>query len=510
MSAIASEKWFLRPDRTLGSQPEALEVAVEVSGAQVAGSGGTRELFSEDTHTTLVFADGAVVRLSAAIAVGQMLFLKHKESQREMVTRVLRQRSFGTKSTYVELEFAEPAPGFWGEVLSPAPSTLAEKSVTEQTETAVARDAADHAADHDAGEGLYVLLNPIASREPATPASDLTATMGQLSDLLQSAAPKPELVPATMTSNRASIPPEELGPPDELGDLRALFPALEPAAPTASTLPEKHDDGGREETSSSGAMDAEPSSPVAKNLEDISGEITAEDAQEEDLKLPSTGKSPVRLTLLAAVLILVLLAGVAYQQGLLGDWFANRGVRASSAGTIGSLPIRPPRVPKGGPKSAQATAADQASSGTANAAAPAATTTTEVQPSGEESTSQNPGRPTMSADPERQSAAVVLTSSEEPVQDAVSDDYEPPKLVKAVNAVPPPEAVQNFVTGDVKFDASVDAKGKVSSAKVVSGPAALHAAALEALKHYQYKPALKNGQPVSGHVTVSVKFWYEP
>jgi len=90
------------------------------------------------------------------------------------------------------------------------------------------------------------------------------------------------------------------------------------------------------------------------------------------------------------------------------------------------------------------------------------------------------------------------------------DGYEPPKLLKAVNAVPPPEAVQNFVTGDVKFDALVDTKGKVSSANVISGPAALHAAALDALRRYEYKPAVKNGQAVPGHVTVSVKFWYEP
>jgi protein TonB len=92
----------------------------------------------------------------------------------------------------------------------------------------------------------------------------------------------------------------------------------------------------------------------------------------------------------------------------------------------------------------------------------------------------------------------------------MGDGYEPPRLVKAVNAVPPPEAVQDFVTGDVKFDALVDATGKVSSASVLSGPAALQAAALEALRRYEYKPAIKNGQSVPGHVTVSVKFWYEP
>ena len=79
-----------------------------------------------------------------------------------------------------------------------------------------------------------------------------------------------------------------------------------------------------------------------------------------------------------------------------------------------------------------------------------------------------------------------------------------------MNAVPPPEAVQNFVTGDVKFNALIDASGKVATAEVLSGPEPLRAAALEALKKYQYKAATKNGQAVAGHVVVAVKFWYEP
>ncbi len=83
-------------------------------------------------------------------------------------------------------------------------------------------------------------------------------------------------------------------------------------------------------------------------------------------------------------------------------------------------------------------------------------------------------------------------------------------LVKAVNAVPPPDAIRGFVTGDVKFDALIDTKGNVSSAKVISGPEALRAAALDALRHYQYKPATKNGQSVAARVAVTVKFWYEP
>jgi hypothetical protein len=106
----------MRPDRTLGSLPVALEVAVEVSGTRAASDVAKRELFSEITKTTLVFEDGAVVRLSASVEVGQLLFLKNVASQQEIVARVLRQRGLGTAAAYVELEFSEAVPGFWGEL----------------------------------------------------------------------------------------------------------------------------------------------------------------------------------------------------------------------------------------------------------------------------------------------------------------------------------------------------------------------------------------------------------
>jgi protein TonB len=90
------------------------------------------------------------------------------------------------------------------------------------------------------------------------------------------------------------------------------------------------------------------------------------------------------------------------------------------------------------------------------------------------------------------------------------EEIAPPALLKAANPVAPPEAVRDFVTGDVKCDALVDAKGKVASANVLSGPAPLRQAALEALRLYQYKPATKNGKAVPAHVEVTLKFWYEP
>src|SRR5262245_13253353 len=96
------------------SQPVALEVPVVATGARPGDQSEKRELFNEETETVLVLEHGAVIRLSAAVAVGQLVFLTNKQSGKEIVTQVLRKRSFKPTECYVELDFTEPAPDFWG------------------------------------------------------------------------------------------------------------------------------------------------------------------------------------------------------------------------------------------------------------------------------------------------------------------------------------------------------------------------------------------------------------
>jgi protein TonB len=86
----------------------------------------------------------------------------------------------------------------------------------------------------------------------------------------------------------------------------------------------------------------------------------------------------------------------------------------------------------------------------------------------------------------------------------------PPKLIKSVRPNPPAEALRGYISGNVNIDALVDTAGRVKSMKVVSGPATLRNAAMEALKEYRYEPATQKGKPVFAHVNVTVQFWYEP
>jgi TonB family protein len=102
----------------------------------------------------------------------------------------------------------------------------------------------------------------------------------------------------------------------------------------------------------------------------------------------------------------------------------------------------------------------------------------------------------------------MLTSKEkQPVAPRpVGGDVKPAQLVSSVPPVYPQLARTQRVSGDVTLDALIDAKGKVSSMKVVSGPTLLHQAALDAVRQWKYQPAMLNEQATAMHLTVVVQF----
>jgi protein TonB len=95
-------------------QPVALEVPVTVNGARSVDGSEKREPFSERSQTVLVFGHGAVLRISALLAPGQLVFLTNEKTKKEVVCVVVKSKTDGNAVGYVELRFTEPAPGFWG------------------------------------------------------------------------------------------------------------------------------------------------------------------------------------------------------------------------------------------------------------------------------------------------------------------------------------------------------------------------------------------------------------
>src|SRR6202158_3345284 len=96
------------------AQPVTLEVPVTVNGARAVEGSDKREPFSETTSTVLVLINGAVIRLSSAVAPGQLLFLTNDKTKKEVVCQVVKSKHYRNTSGYVELEFTEPVLGFWG------------------------------------------------------------------------------------------------------------------------------------------------------------------------------------------------------------------------------------------------------------------------------------------------------------------------------------------------------------------------------------------------------------
>ena len=107
----------------------------------------------------------------------------------------------------------------------------------------------------------------------------------------------------------------------------------------------------------------------------------------------------------------------------------------------------------------------------------------------------------------------VAPSAVAPAEEApVADDAPvvPAKLLQSVSPEYPPDAMRNFITGDVKLKGEVDEKGKIRNVEVVSGPAALRESAIATFRQYEYAPATKGGKSVASQVRVTIKFWFVP
>ncbi len=88
----------------------------------------------------------------------------------------------------------------------------------------------------------------------------------------------------------------------------------------------------------------------------------------------------------------------------------------------------------------------------------------------------------------------------------VGGDVKTATLLSSVAPIYPQMARSQRLSGDVKIDALIGADGRVSSTKVISGPALLHQAAVDAVRQWKYRAATLNGQQVPMHLTVTVQF----
>jgi TonB family protein len=125
-----------------------LEVAVKVHGSRPAslspGASAQTERFEEQTSTMIVFAKGGVLRMTTPVTSGQMLVVSNLKSRQDAICRVVNVRSFPNMQSYVEVEFTQPQPGYWGvhfssETTSAAQGSSAKPSIAPEKETSLDR-----------------------------------------------------------------------------------------------------------------------------------------------------------------------------------------------------------------------------------------------------------------------------------------------------------------------------------------------------------------------------------
>jgi protein TonB len=531
-----------------GMNAVACEVHVIATGARPAEKGGQRELFTEETTTALVFENGGVLRLAAAVVPGQLLFLTHMETKREVVAQVIRKRDFRPTICYVEVEFSEPAPGFWGiefpKVDAPTPharqeagneSAQAEEDILtgEPAEPPTAPSAQEISALKDEvevlREQLKLLQTQIVEGSPAAPATipDPTHTMPPQLPRTPVGTPGPTPVLADASGEQL---PKSLGasggvPQESTTEhSRALASAnvALPPAPALAQVESGEPPFNEEELLPKPALDFKDAKAPAK--------LTSENKQK--VAAPG-GSATMRKDLLFAAFVLIT-AGAAWYQNLL-PWLSHPknspSIPVSSPTSQQSAHAPEKAANVDSAKSPLTTVAPQNSTGADSQAAPKPESLGSAPPS-TTVVSETPaaGRPTpdAAADPESVPEKPVVVASAgkraamPPLNKAAmvsavpaSDGAAvvPPKLIKAVRAIASPSALQDFAGGsadNVMFDALVDTSGRVKSMKALSGRAALRNAAMQALKQYRYEPATQRGKPVPAHVTVTVKFLFEP
>jgi TonB family protein len=557
------------PGNGARANPVAQEIPVNATGTRPGDGSAKRELFSEETITVLLFADGAVIRLAAAVATGQLLFLTNKNTRKEVVCQVIGKRVFRPTSCYVELQFTEKMENFWGVEFPAVEASIAPKQVAqarpvetvpaveavedteyvlEEPAPAPSKEEVEHLRDEvemlrqqlremsRAGTGPKMESNPESKSEPIEGSKpkriQAPATAARAStrpeDTIGVAIPwpkEPEMVQAELAREAA---PEEA----RSSHVKMQLPRASDAEPEIAG----------QESPVTGSVPQQqtrpqlpPNDPEADLLDELlpkpaldfskAPKRRAKEGEPYSIYKPERAKfGKLALGILSVVLAGALGIGV-WQLGLVNRLAALRLKKNAVAPAV----VKPSAAAKTA-ESTQKPAAGPDAAGAGGAAVVAAdgktatdTGAAEAAKKAEESTVAPvaveaekpvdvPAKTSVGLKSKKKAAAAEEHVAGAADSALVAEDAPvvPAKLLKSVAPVYPPDAMRRFITGDVTLQAEVDERGRVRNAEVVTGPSALREAALDALKQYQYAAATRGGKGVASEVKVKIKFWFDP
>jgi hypothetical protein len=463
-------------------------VPVRATGISPEKNGLGRQLFHEDTTSVLVAETGGVIRLSAAVTAGQLLVLANLETKREMIVQILRKRSYKPTMCYLEVEFVEAAPRFWGTEFSAATALLPKN--TQDVETAALVITAEATADQP-----WIL--------PTAPdASELQRFKREVEDLRGNPAltetPPTNAEASALAQLRGEAYPASAIP--ELGDPLSTQAILESGLDAASAVaPTKR-------SADPPRSEAAEQVPTPQSVSDFINSLP----KSKRWRLPRGGFTPEfnRVLLMLAILLVVLGVGTAWYKNWL-PW-KSAGAKPKKSAAYDNI-----RVASDAPVTSAGMPAKSAPVSDANATTPADGTAAPVESASSgvrveplESRKKAPRATTAAKASSVRPVAKPAANSE--ANSAKDSALVPPKLIHSVQAVASLEAMRDFERGNVVIDAVVGTSGEVHFISVISGPPSLREPAVESLKEYRYEPATRGGQPVPAHVTITIHFRFEP
>jgi TonB family protein len=455
-------------------------------GAFSSGQFGRIEVFAEETSTVIVFPHGAVIRLSAAVAPGQMMMVTNRDSNQVAACRVVKARNFPNTKGYAEVEFFRPTNKFWGDYVPQGTMKLA---------AAPAPAAADKYAD-DFWNNAYSpeMINVIANAAAASKAA-----------------------PATVRNKVTSIGSREKQITSAETLARRATPTLAP------TLVQAH-----QRDQSAGER-----SWIRDFLSSLPGQVVALSGADRNF-------SPKPRMAFAWVTVTCLLL-----MGATGMFLLHRGVpqtdttaQTNPAPAAPDISLMANAAQNSQPESNSSSDAPSVEPGVpviaktenfpGTQAREYGDNTRATQPSSKMSTLArrilNNGTPLVAPPVARRSATVIGKEAPPSMAGANSNPgtgtipgifsaflptggrVKEPQLVSKSAPNYPAVARQTQIEGEVTVNAVIDITGKLTNMKVVSGSPLLQQAALDSLRTWKYEPALLNDKPVPVQTSITVKF----
>lgn len=491
------------------------EIPVTVHASRTTqGLGKNLPAVHEETRTVIVLQQGAVVRLTASLMPGETVVLTNRMTGADVLCRVGNVKTQPGIQHYVDLEFIQRAPGFWGDTLhAQGAPAIAEM-------TAVAAAPIEQVAPI-APPPAPVLVPPAVPELPAATPS------------VQSAPVAPRPVPVL-------VPPVVATPAPVAGPHPAAAQTLQPsllAEPV--TVPWK-------------ASQANPVRPIRPSY---SSRISADSgfASIGMESAPGASFGAQRGLLVAAAAVLLVAGGA-----LGGYWFYGRQSAAvpnppspqqainapqfqvtpdptqaalpviapAATATLNSTSLPQPQtdifvesrptvassVSRVRTPPAAATRAPVPVPAVRRNSVPIATLKApKVKTNLASASSSDPppmmvGAANSLGDTGTGNALLLGAGSGPAPPPAVGGQLQPPRLISSTPPTYPSHARAQRLQGVVVLDVLVDETGKVVETKVVSGNALLLPAAQDSLRTWKYQPAQLNGKPISVHTTVNVRF----